>query len=232
MLSCDLEGCSIVLVGNFNPAIFHPAWLVAQDIIRPSEGKAAEDVLGTGEGKKSEVNLQVVSPQVTSFAVEWLTLQVTQERFSASTVDAAHFEILRDLVVKTFTILEHTPVKQMGINRDMHYRMPDKAIWHLVGNTLAPKDKWESLVENPGLEALVIRGTRRDSKAKFFKVTVQPSIRIVDGVYIQTNEHFDANGDDSTERLMNILREDWDNAQRYAKNLAETLLERIVHEEP
>jgi hypothetical protein len=32
---------SIVLVGNFNPAIFQPAWLAAKGLIRESEASAA-----------------------------------------------------------------------------------------------------------------------------------------------------------------------------------------------
>jgi len=219
MLNCELEGVSVVLLGNFNPSIFQPAWLGQQGIIRPIEGE--------------EANVQIIAPQVTSFSVDWLTLQVTQDRFTAATVDSAHFEVLRDLVVAIFTILEHTPLKQMGINRDMHYRMPNEASWHAVGNTLAPKEKWESLLQNPGLATLSVRGVRSNSTSRFVMVTVQPSQRIQPGVYIATNEHFetDADGKGSTEQLINTLKTSWDSAQKYSKDLAETLLDGVIKED-
>jgi len=217
MLNCELEGASVVLVGSFNPSIFQPAWLAAHGIIRAKEGE--------------EANVQVITPQITSFGVDWLALQVTQGQFAASTVDSAHFEVLRDLVIAIFTILEHTPIKQMGINRDMHYRMPDEATWHVVGNVLAPKEKWDSLVEKPGLESLTILGLRPNSNARRFRVTVQPSVRVPQGVYIGTNEHFEADGDDSTDQLISILKTSWSDAHKHAKYLAETLLDRVTQSE-
>ncbi len=218
MFNCELEGVSIVLVGNFNPSIFQPAWLAQQGIIRAKEGE--------------EANVQIITPQVTSFNVDWLTLQVTQDRFTAATVDSAHFEVLRDLVVAIFTILEHTPLKQMGLNRDMHYRMPDETTWHGVGNALAPKENWESLLEKPGLTTMSIMGVRPNSASRFLTVTVQPSQRIQPGVYIGTNEHFEAegNGKGSTEQLIAILKTSWGTAQKYSKDLAETLLDRVTKE--
>ncbi|MFZ0886976.1 MAG: hypothetical protein WA005_00860 [Candidatus Binataceae bacterium] len=213
MLNCELEGASVVLVGNFNPSIFQPAWLSAQGIIRANEGK--------------EADVQVISSQITSFSVDWLVMQVLAQRFAASTVDSAHFEALRDLVVHIFTILEHTPLKQMGINREMHYRMPDEETWHAVGNTLAPKEKWESLVEKPGMENVTITGTRAGSSARF-RVSVQPSVRVRPGVYISTNEHFVADGADAGEQLIETLKSSWSEAQKYSKGTAETLLNRII----
>jgi hypothetical protein len=105
--NCELEGSSIVLVGAFNPAIFHPSWLSEHAIVRA--------------GAADEAEVQVVSPEISSFTAQWLSLQVTREQFQASTSDPRYFEPLRDLVVSVFTLLEHTPIRQMGINRDMHF---------------------------------------------------------------------------------------------------------------
>jgi hypothetical protein len=209
-LNCELEGVSVVLVGSFNPSIFQPKWLGSKKIIREAEGEHA--------------NIQIISPEISSFTADWLTVQVTRDRFAASTTDAAQFEALRDCVVSVFTLLEHTPVTQMGLNRDMHYRMSSIEEWHAVGHTLAPKELWNQLMESPGLQTLVISGKRKGSAASKVMVTVQPSTRVQPGIYIGTNEHFEERGDSSTPMLVSLLKESWRPAQKYAKQVAEMIL--------
>jgi hypothetical protein len=40
----EIQGMSIVLVGGFNPKIFHPAWFAAQKLIREKEAEEANIV--------------------------------------------------------------------------------------------------------------------------------------------------------------------------------------------
>jgi len=210
VLNCELEGAGIVLVGSFNPSIFQPKWLASKDIIRVAEGE--------------EAKIQIISPEISSFSADWLVVQVMRERFSASTADPGHFEALRDCVASIFTLLEHTPITQMGLNRDMHYRMPSIEKWHSVGHMLAPKEFWNSILKGPGLESLVISGKREGSTAAKLRVTVQPSLRVQPGVFIGTNEHFEEQGDDAAQKLISVLKESWRDAQQYAKHVAEALL--------
>jgi hypothetical protein len=213
VLNCELEGASIVLVGNLNPSIFQPEWLASKTLIRENEGTGAK--------------IEVISPHVTSFVADWLTLQVTKERYTALTSDVAHFEALRDFTVGVFTLLEFTPLKQLGMNRDMHYRMESEDKWHLVGDTLAPKEIWRSLFSEtprPGMGNLTIVGRRPGSDAKQYSITVQPSVRITPpAVYIGVNEHFESEEGDA-KKLITILREHWRESQAYAKKSAEVLL--------
>jgi len=88
----------IVLLGDFNPKIFSPAWFSAYDII--------------GEIESEEANLEVIHKDVTIFSLDWFRLQVTQDRFSVFTEQEAYFEKLIDLVFNTFTNLIHTPLMQ------------------------------------------------------------------------------------------------------------------------
>jgi hypothetical protein len=212
-MSCELEGASVVLLGNFNPAIFQPQWFARQSLIRPSEADSPENLL--------------ITPQITSFKLEWLIIQVTVDRFIATTSDMGHLGPLSELVLSTFAILEHTPLRQMGLNRDMHYRAPSLELWHSIGHKLAPKEPWEGLLESPGMQTIQISGKRAGSSAVRLTVTVQPSVRIQPGVYFGTNEHFEV-GDSSAGELMQILKDTWRSAQEHAKTIAETLLHRLV----
>ena len=86
----EIEGMSIVLLGSFNPQIFQPAWFAAEGLVRKEEAEAAK--------------IEIIHPQIISFSMEWLLLQVTQERFAASTTHSPSYEPLRDLVSSSWKI--------------------------------------------------------------------------------------------------------------------------------
>ena len=205
-----VEGGSIVLLGNFNPAIFQPLWFSNQDLIPKSEAEAAE--------------IQVVHSEVTSFSLEWLGLQVTKNRFTASTSDSAHLEPLRDLVLGTFSILEHTPLLQMGMNRDVHYKLPSHHDLLDVGNRLAAKSFWRHIIDDPRPEVLRLAGRRPDVEDALLRLTVEPSARVIPGMYFGFNEHYQAEGDNPTRELLMALSERWRQYQVWAKETAEHLL--------
>lgn len=209
--SCEIEGANIVLLGSFNPSIFQPAWLAAHRLIRDEESEAAK--------------IEIIRPEVSSFTAGWLQVEVTQERFQASTADAAHYEPLRDLVLGVFAILEHTPFDKMGINRHMHYRVEAEKQWHAFGDFLVPKAAWRTVLSSPGLRSLTVEGRRGEAEGPRIQVKVEPSVRVHPGVFIATNEHHEASAPDAARRLMTILRDAWNDSQAYAKHLAETMLD-------
>jgi hypothetical protein len=212
--NCELDGSSIVLVGNFNPAIFHPSWLSEHGMLRE------------GDAVKSEI--QVVAPEISSFSTQWLSLQVTRDKFQASTSDPRYFDSLRDLVISIFGLLEHTPVRQMGINRDMHFAAAVEQM-NKFGEILAPKSIWKEVVENPLMETLVITAKRPDSDGKVFRITIQPSLRVTPGIYIGTNEHFDAEKQQTPHKILELLNRSWDASLDHAKRAAEHLVSKVIN---
>ncbi len=61
----SVDEMTVVLVGDFNPKIFHPMWFAHHDIRRESEAM--------------EAAIEVVHTDVASFSVEWLTVQVLRD---------------------------------------------------------------------------------------------------------------------------------------------------------
>lgn len=208
-LTCELEGVNIVLLGHFNPSIFQPAWFAAYKLIRDEEATAAD--------------VKIIHPDIAAFTADWLGVEVTQTKFHASTTDAAHYEPLRDLVLGIFTLLEHTRFDKMGLNRNMHYKMASIERWHAFGHFLAPKKVWDDVMKNPGLRTLVLQGFRGDPPVRV-QVKVEPSSKVKPGIYISTNEHHEASGDDAAGKLMTVLKDSWQDSQAYAKHIAEHLL--------
>lgn len=210
-IPCEVEGVHIVLLGHFNPSIFQPAWLAAHKLIREEEAEAAK--------------IQVIASEVASFTSGWLSLVVTEDKFQALTNDPGHYEPLRDLVLGIFLLLEHTPFDKMGINRDMHFRMPSEEAWHQFGHRLAPKEIWRAHLANPGLYSLTVGGPPKHTPEAVLRVKIEPSTSVKPhGIYVGANQHHQASGSDAARQLMAILREKWQVSQDYAKILGEYLV--------
>ena len=212
----EIEGASIVLIGSFNPAILHPEWLAARSLIRSEEAEAGK--------------VEIVSRQLTVFRLTWLELQVQDNRFAAHTTDPAHYQTLQELVLGIFNFLEFTPIEQMGMNHHMHFSMEREDDWHKLGDILAPKDVWRDVLPGlrsdglPGLRTLVMEGRREGSPAKLARIKVEPSVRLVPGVFFESNEHYEASGTESTAQLLGALRDCWRDAHVFSRTIGEHLM--------
>ncbi len=210
----ELEGASIVLRGTFSPYLFQPAWFARHQLLRDSEVEKPDSL--------------VVTNDVTTFECGWLRVEVTSDRFTVHSLDGSNLEPLRDLVIGTFTLLEQTPFYQMGLNRYFHFRMLSEDEWHLIGDTLVPKALWQSLFEGRvGMRVLSVEGKRPNSTARYVRVTVEPSIKVLPhGLFIQTNEHYQREADDPAGRadLLEILKQTWGDSLAYSKKMSEWIV--------
>lgn len=173
----EIYSRSVVLVGSFNPTIFHPQWLARMGLLPKEEA--------------DEATVEFAAPQVTKFSTNWFECQVTLDNFQMSTLQAEMEEPLRDLVVGTFDLLPHTPVWSFGLNFDSHFSLSSVDAWHKLGHTLSPKKIWDGLLEDPGTRAVLIQGRRKDDMPGTVNVRVEPSVRVHPGLYINVNDHFD-----------------------------------------
>lgn len=212
-----VQGVSIVVLGSFNPTIYHPLWFSANNLIRSEERENAK--------------IDVVHKDVTAFATEWFALQVLQERFSVESTDPAKWLPLCDLVKGTFKILEHTPVSALGFNADLHFEMATEKEWHALGDRYAPKTSWQSFLEKPGLLSLTMQGKRPDCDAKYIHVRIGPSLNktVQNGVNININQHYEiSQGEDALppiELLLRTLGDPWIEFLAYGKSVWNHLLQ-------
>ena len=197
MRTPDIEGASIVMLGSFNPTIFQPRWLGTQQLIRPEEAENAK--------------ITIIQAEVADFSTEWFQLQVLQGRMSLSTADPRQYAPLRDLATAIFTILPHTPVTAVGLNRLFHFRMTSTEAWHGFGHLLAPKESWNAIMEAPGLRSMIMEGRRKETGGGVLHIKVEPSTKVEHGIYLEINEEFKAPGECESDgaqwvpsRLLNI----------------------------
>ena len=208
----EFEEATIVVLGSFNPEIFHPEWFVRQGLIRE---KAA-----------SKVN--VVHPDVSSIEIDNMRFDVNRERFQAATSDAECYEPLRDVVIGCFSILIHGPVRAIGLNRAFHYKASSEDAWHNVGNKLAPKETWNKHLAKPGMLSLTIEGKRKDNGGGIVQVRVEPSGRTKPGIFITLNDHYGLQNEKEEQRcnrLIEILKSEWQELFRFSEDVSKSILE-------
>lgn len=178
-----IDSVSVVVRGAFNPAIFSPSWLLAEELIGASEYEAAD--------------VRTIQHQLAAFQTGWLDLVATSEVFQVSTDVPDEFERCRDVVIGVLRALAHTPIAYLGINRQVHFAVSSPEEWHEIGDRLAPKEWWDDIVHLPGMRILNIEGVRTDKYAGQVHVQVEPSQTVVQGIYVAHNDHFTLMGVES-----------------------------------
>lgn len=213
----EAEGLDVVLVGSFNPAIFHPEWFLRQKLI--------------GEQDAKEADVKVVSGGVTDIRLCGLRLQCVGDRVNFGTANVSYAEKMQDLIVHTFTLLSHTPIVACGINPTAHYSVGSAEYWHTIGHTLAPKEVWSEMLEKPGMQALVIKAPRKGEFPGEINVTVEPSAQYSPGIVLRVNYHYGLPPDTvhagAAEQALNFIRSEWRTACGMARQAAEQIFTKI-----
>ena len=220
----EISGVQVVLLGDFNPAIFTPAWFALYELLPRGVAENAE--------------LQVAHNQVTEFRADWLTLQVTTERFLAATAQAPLVRV-RDLVSRVFKeLLYHTPLRAVGINRNVHFPVRSVAERDHVGKSLAPVAAWgpwsDKLAldsEHGGMTSLKMSQLHPKDRppGSEINITVQPSNRIGSGrigVFVGVNNHYEVNdvGPRAAASLMELFEKNFDPSLRCSDGIIDHVM--------
>jgi hypothetical protein len=216
------EAIEIVVIGSFNPAIFHPEWFLRQKLISEEEAKSPE------------TNVVAVGKDVAEISLGGMKIFCMNDRFSVATTNISKAARIQDLLLSTFTTLSHVPITACGINPQAHYHVKNEALWHKIGHTLAPKQLvWDDLFEKPGMQSLLIKTLRKGEFPGEIFIWVEPSQdqRYHPGIFVRANYSYSLPKEtihsDSAEILIKFLKSDWDKARSIVKNVAEKILDKI-----
>lgn len=210
----DIVTASLVFVGAMNPTILQPAWLGAHELIREEEAESAV--------------IRIVHPDVVSYSLDWVDIEVTRERCQLQTTTTAEAaDPVRDLALGIFTILRHTPIRLVGINSDSHHKQPEER-WHEIGHTLAPDAHWKDLLDRPGMRSLLMEGGRTDDHVGWIRIAVEPSVKVMPGIYIGVNDHYDLSRQKASvttaEPALSVVRENWEMSLQLRERAAQKIL--------
>jgi hypothetical protein len=217
----DAEIITVVLVGSFNPAIFHPEWFRRQQILLPAEAE--------------EAKVNFVTADLADVVFLDMKLNVSPDRFTLETKDASRGEKLQDVVINVLTKLPHTPIIACGINSRLLFDLRDQAYWHQIGHTLAPKELiWNDILIRPGMQTLTVKGIREGNFPGKINITVSPHMtsKMPHGLSIHSNYHFPVppHADGETPRsdlVVAFLHEQWKPALDATRSVANRIFTQI-----
>ena len=213
MIDPEISTCSIVLVGQFNPAIFHPAWLKARDI-EPEYSQVDDNS-----------NFSFLD-KIAQFTIDTRSYNIRENRFQIITTTAPWVSIL-DLTVKIFKEhLVHTPINGFGVNRTVHFKLPNYQLLNGLGRKLAPIEPWDDFGKDMETEDTALTGgllsltmqkrSLNEGNYSETNVKIEPSniLQSKTGVYMEVNSHHplgelpDGHGSEQgMERLLNCFEE-------------------------
>ena len=170
------------MIGEFNPLIINPYWLVSRKLI--SEAQSEKITEQYKDHYLSHAHLS-------QYKLEYFDIQIIRERYNIHSTHEGHFQVIGALTKEIFTILNATPIWQLGINLTHHYEFNTDQEWHKFGDIFAPKEILKKVSKNPGLKKLDIKSDRDDSYQG--EINIQLGLSEVigkKGIKIQLNDHY------------------------------------------
>lgn len=211
----DRQSLSIVVLGDFNPAIFQPLWFSANGLMPREETESAANV--------------IIHRRVASFSMGRIHVQVDESRLGLTTAESPDAPILRDLAIGTLSILEHTPLKALGFNLDRAIELDSVEATREFAETIAPKQCWSRVLDDPEALQVIVMGTRSDCVADRMQIRVQlgSERRVIIGI----NQHYQVAKDEDVDprechnSAQRALRDDWNEFIAYASDAAVKLMQ-------
>jgi hypothetical protein len=183
-IEAEQGGCSIVLLGGFNPTIFTPEWFARYEIAT--------------EAEKNDSTVNIIHPEISNFKLGSKLILVDLTRFSVESTEAPWIALM-DFVTKTFgQFLSHTPINRVGINRHVHFGVGSEENRNRIGRLLAPTSVWGEWGKRINSAPQSQRGgftnlTMRESReGGWIQATVQPSVLIKgnSGIFVNVNDDY------------------------------------------
>jgi len=204
-----LERCVIVLLGNFNPAILQPEWFLKHSIV-PSE--EIEGLMAEPSVKEiPEIGLRLEYGQAFSVSNDHafinfrsFTMMARRNKLEVISKNKDGFPLISNFITKLFSMLEETPLIAYGVNFNEHYRFTES-----YDETFA-----RFFTKDEGLHRFfgqdLTCGCTLISKqvGGVFTLTLQPSERLKDGVFLKANFHYDIS-DGGSSALVSHFRENF-----------------------
>lgn len=226
-LSTIRNEAAIVLIGDFNPAIVRPGWLALNNIFSKDEADNAE--------------IDVIHSAISSFTISWADFTVQKERFQVTVGDNPLIRV-SDTVTNIFgNLLMHTPVRAVGINRQVSFSVGSLEKRNSIGFRLAPPEAWgnwgqeirptdENQLNNSGLINLTMQAERQDIYEGHIQARVGPdnSSSAGDRIGMHINDHYqistEGHEEETASTAVKILHDQFDNSINQANNIIDQVM--------
>lgn len=189
-----LSFSSIVLLGRFNPAIFHPEWLDRYKIlpiqeIQWAEGEKPKITETQHKNRKiviEEVPPLIVTPDLADLRFPSLRIYVDSDKYECSTFQREKFSSIKDVTIKIFKLLSHTPINALGINFEGHWKLKDSAQVILRRLFVGRHENFQKALGDDYQIGGVITSNQKNRKTTIKFMT---SNKIQNGIFFNVNFH-------------------------------------------
>ena len=174
-MSNGARSYSIVVAGNMNPAIHHPFWYKSLSLISDEEVKEATANAGTFAAASGS---QLIAKR--------FRILCQFEKWEIHFPELAELASCLQIAIKTFRVLEHTPVAAFGANLNAH--VPTKK--DQVAKHLASCVNRDLL----GLGSFIPEGASFSlqspkEKDRTVHVKIEPSVTAKNAIFLSLNVH-------------------------------------------
>lgn len=171
---------SIVLIGGFNPMIFHPFWMLQKKLI--SEKDVTQDKI-------------LVHEQLSRFKIgDWLEFTVNKNRCEFKVLSKDNVVLMLDLIKGMLNALPEIPIMAIGINKGRVVKLDNDDDYYKVGAKLAPLELWNDSFSNPRLRAIAIEDTKSENFSGTSRcVIIKPAEieKVQYAIDVNMNNHYD-----------------------------------------
>jgi hypothetical protein len=210
----EIKTLHLTFVGNFNPAIVQPFWLAQKGLIRESEAH--------------EVKVEIIHNEFTRFSLDWVRIEVRQDRFDVHCSQEPYFEPVRDLCVGIFKFLKETPIKALGINHIWHCDLRSADKYYAFGDSLSPLKNFNFLNDARMMLLEIVELQRSDGMPGAYRVRIEPSDKVssIYGVALNVNDHYglDSNVSGHNGEILQILKDKFESSNSRMSEVVTQLL--------
>jgi len=210
----DHEDFSVTLRGHFNPSIFSPGWLLANEIITELESEQA--------------NVQMIHPQVCSFNAAGIDVNVSPTEFRLWINSVALLDPLNDMFQGIWTKLPHTPVQLAELDHNRHYRLNAEegdAAWGALESGGASAVKGAA---GPEGEMLVQKMAAFSDPEGRYSLSLQPCNRFSKGMDIRIESRVPNPENGNAGTILDDVLSQWEQNQQWARSTSASVIANLT----
>ncbi len=211
--------------------IFHPEWFERYKILplqdtQWAKGHCPEIVeLKDGSGAIVKHPAIYVTNAITQLNFQSLSFKVINNSFSCETKERGSFDTMKEVVIKTFSILEHTPIDAVGINFVGSLEVKKKA--DTVLKSIFMKNDLGSIFgDNYNVGSNII--IKEDTRIISFKVDSSLAKDYMIDYQINFHSNIEKDESISANKAVDIVANNYDSSLAYTVRILQSLLGKYI----
>lgn len=211
---------SIVLIGDFPPALFNPSWFLKNKLINEKE----YDFIVNGKQL-------FVSQAFTMFQTDSFVIRVDQERFSLDAKQSP-YSVIINLLKGIFVGLSTLNIKSYGINFSTTIIL-EREQFIAFGKKICPRKNFKKFFEEISNEnelknGLVSMALTKECDFGLYNLSISSSKKTKMGIVFNSNFHHEKDGGYFVENVVDDIEQNWKGLNDIHNATVDDVLESVL----